>query len=433
LNGKKGQTRCNGHLRLDIDNESFSYAVQDQELAIAVEYAQGLYVVNLRIYLMRYSNIANINLGHHQLSFDFENNLLQEQNAVMKCLTDQIKQHGKVVLSEFVSYVKETHGLSEFQILQDIFWIAQDFKIQFRINNKNVEPFKVKNLLLNAIELTDQLLIIAAETVDDSIFQEVRNLYLKISEEENIDDCDQYELGCLLAKKIRRWQNSFQSYKPSSQKRYFPGEKEINRWLGFIEDISTKQDSFSLISAFYHNSAQLLNLYAQEKRLTEFYTKHHDFWTTLIKSVEAFSENLHEFNKDHEVSEDFDRLRQILSSRAPYDMISEADELLEKVRVFNDMIVKEKTDQCRMDALSELDQMIEKMKSQLDAQNANMHLRNKALYSLRHIKKRVEKAESIHSLNLCLNDAEYMFDVFLENGALRSPPETGQPVLLTNI
>ncbi len=367
---------------------------------------------------MRYSDIENINLGHRQISFGFENNLSQEQNAVMECLADQIKQHGHVVLSEFVLYVKETHGLTEFKILQYIFWIAQDFKIQFRINNKNLEPFKVKNLLLNSIESGEQLLIIAAETVDDSVFQGAKNLYLKISEDENIDDCDQYELWCFLAKKIRSWQNSFQSYKPSAQKKYFPGKKEINRWLSFIEDISIKQDSFSLISAFYDNSAQILNLYAQEKRLTEFYTKHHDFWTTLIKSVEEFSENEPELNKNNEASADFDGLKQILSSPAPYDMISEACESLEKVRVFNDMIVKEKTDQCRIDALSELDQMIEKMKGLLDAHNAGMDLRNRALYSLRQIKIRVEKAESINAVNLCLNDAEYMFDVLPEDGTL---------------
>ena len=369
---------------------------------------------------MKYSDIKNINLGHRQLSFGFENNLSQEQNAVMECLADQIKQHGHVVLSEFVVYMKGTHGLSEFKILQYIFWIAQDFKIQFRINNKNLEPFKVKKLLLKPIELSKQVLIITAETVDDSVFQGARNLYLKISEETNIDDCDQYELGRFLAKKIRIWQNSLQSYKPSAQKKYFPGEKEIGKWLCFIKDISTKQDSFSLISAFYDNSAQILKLYAQEKNLSEFYTKHYDFWTTLIKSVEEFSENLHELNKNNEASADFDRLKQILSSPAPYDLTSEAYELLEKVRAFNDVIIKEKTDRCRIDALSELDQMIEKMKNLLDTHNAGMDLRNRALYSLRQIKTRVEKTESINAVDLCLNDAEYTFDTFLEK--VEDPP-----------
>ena len=164
-------------------------------------------------------------------------------------------------------------------------------------------------------------------------------------------------------------------------------------------------------------------MYAQEKRLTEFYTKHLDFWTTLIKSVEEFSENLHELNENNEAYADFDRLKQILSSPAPYNIISEAYELLEKVRVFNDMIVKEKTDQCRIDALSELDRMIEKMKSLLDTHNAGMDLRNSALYSIRQIKTRVKKAVSINAVNHCLNDAEYIFDVLLEDGALASRPK----------
>ena len=73
-----------------------------------------------------------------------------------------------------------------------------------------------------------------------------------------------------------------------------------------------------------------------------------------------------------------------------------------------------------IDALSELDQMIEKMKNLLDAHNAGMDLRNRELYSLRQIKTRVEKTESINSVDLCLNDAECTFDTFLEK--VEDPP-----------
>ena len=66
-----------------------------------------------------------------------------------------------------------------------------------------------------------------------------------------------------------------------------------------------------------------------------------------------------------------------------------------------------------IDALSELDQMIEKMKNLLNAHNAGMDLRNRELYSLRQIKTRVEKTESINAVDLCFNDAEYTFDTFL--------------------
>ena len=36
-----GREGCNGHLWLDVDTESFSYTVQDKELAIVIEYAQA--------------------------------------------------------------------------------------------------------------------------------------------------------------------------------------------------------------------------------------------------------------------------------------------------------------------------------------------------------------------------------------------------------
>ena len=99
-------------------------------------------------------------------------------------------------------------------------------------------------------------------------------------------------------------------------------------------------------------------------------------------------------------------------------MLVKAYKLVERVKKFNDVIVKEKTDRCRIDALSALDQMIEKMKNLLDTHNAGMDLRNRALYSLRQIKIRVERAESINAVNLRLNDAEYIFDVLPEDSTL---------------
>jgi hypothetical protein len=98
---------------------------------------------------MRRQDIQDIKLGPRQITFDFEHKVLKDQNLVMSCIKYQTEKHGYVILDEFIQYVKESHDLSEFEILQYIFWFAQDLKIHFRIDKKILSRIKLKNYCLN--------------------------------------------------------------------------------------------------------------------------------------------------------------------------------------------------------------------------------------------------------------------------------------------
>jgi len=357
--------------------------------------------------------IQDIQLGHQQLLFGFESSELKGRDIVMSCIINQTEKHGYVVLDEFIQYVKEFHDLSEFEILQHIFWIAQDSKIHFRMDEKNLEPYIVKKVLLKSTG--QSIKIITNKSVDDSVFQDVKRFYEKLSGQENIDHFDdQYEFARFLAKEIRDWESCLKSHKFTAQKPYFPGKKKIDDSLRFIKKISTKLDPFSLINTFYNNKEKIIKLVDDVRNITGFYTRHIDIWKTLIQSVKEFSENLPELKKDSEIATGFDRLKQILSSPEPYEMITETGELLKKVKSYHDIIVEKKTKQCRATALLKIDHMIEGMKDHLNAHKANQDLRNKSLYFLRRIKNLISNAGNIKDINNYLNDAEDMLDTFRE-------------------
>jgi hypothetical protein len=345
-------------------------------------------------------DIENVELGHRQLLFDFEKDKAKEQAVVMSCIKNQIEKYGYVVLDEFVQYVREGHDLLDFTIIQNVFWLAEDLKFHFRVDEKNLVPHKVKQTLIQSIE--QSVKIVPNKSVTNSVFQDVKHLYQELSEEKGFDDCDdQYEFARLLAKKIKGWEVILKSCKSAAQKPFFPCEKEIDDCIRFIKKISVKLDSFSLINAFYDNKKRVLKLSDDVKIISEFYTQHIDFWKSLIQSFEAFNDNLSEFIKDADIVAGFEKLKQILSSSAPYNMIAEAKTLQKKM-----------TQQCRVALSAIIDNMIEETKAHLDAHKAGQDLRNKSLYSLRTIKKRVSEAKNIKSMNLCLIDAEEKLDVF---------------------
>jgi len=363
--------------------------------------------------VMRKQDIKDIELGFRQLTFVFGNNKLKKQDRILYSIKNLTETNGHVVLDEFIQYVKEPSELSEFLILQNIFWLAQELKIHFRINKENLDPYNVKKILF---ENPDQPVeIILNKSVDDLVFQRTKHFYQKFSGKNIIDNYDdQYEFSRLLAEEIRHWESCLNRYRSYAKKPYFPGKEQIDRGLSLINNISAKLDSFSLINAFYINRDQILKLVDDVKTLSEFYTRHMDSWVILTQSIEAFTKNLPELKKKSDIISSFDRLKQILLASQPYDMVEEAWELYKKIKIYNDIIVENKTEQYRIKMVTMLDHMTEKMKNHLEAHKAGPDLRNKFLYSLRMISENIRKAKDIENINRLKSDAEDKFDIYWE-------------------
>ena len=349
---------------------------------------------------MRKQDIENIELGHQQILFGFENNVLKEQDLIMSCIKNQAEEYGSIVLDKVIQYVRESHDLSDFTILQNVFWLAKDLKIHFRINGDILEPRKVKQILTSSPK--QSIKIVTNKSINNAVFQDVKNLYQKLSEGKSCNDFDdQYEFSRLLAKKIKGWIIILKPCQPAAQKPFFPFEKEINDCMHFIIKISAKLDSFFLINAFYENKERILKLDDDVRIISEFYTEYLYFWENLTQTIEEFNDNLIELIKDPNIVASFEKLKQILSLSDSYNMIKELKILLNKL-----------IQQCRIALSGKVDSMIVKMKEHLDAHEAGQDLRNKSLYYLRSIKGCISKATNIRSMSLCLIDAEEKFDAF---------------------
>jgi hypothetical protein len=127
-----------------------------------------------------------------------------------------------------------------------------------------------------------------------------------------------------------------------------------------------------------------------------------------------FIKNLPELKNKPDIITAFDRLKEILSTSRPYDRVEEAWELYKKIKIYNDIIVKNKTEQYRIEVGTLLDHMIEKMKNHLEAHKAGPDLQNKFLYSLRMISKNIRNAPNIEKINELKNESEDKFDMYWE-------------------
>ena len=291
-------------------------------------------------------DIENISLGPRQLLFDFEKDKSKEQAKVISCIENKIEKCGHVDLDECVQYVKEANELSDAAIIQYIFWLAKDLKVHFRLDGEHLEPPKLKRALLKSVE--QHVTIVPNKSVDNSIFQDVKRLYQQLSEEKGFNDCDdQYEFARHLSRKVKDWQVKLKACQHVLQMPFVPYEKEIDDGIHFINEISAKLDSFSLINAFYNNQEAILKLSDDVRKILEFYLKHIDFWKNLAQSFEEVNNNLSELVQNPDIAASVKVLKQILSTAAPYNRILEAKKILNKM-----------AQQCRISLLAKLDDIV---------------------------------------------------------------------------
>ena len=363
---------------------------------------------------MKIQIIKDIILGPRQMTFGFDNNPHEDQNFVISCIIEQFENHGQVVLDKFVAYLKQMHDLPEIDTLQYIFWSAQELKIHFRVDGKNITPFETKQILLNSPDKYVE--IITNKNVEDSIFQDVVLFYeKKLSKDKNQNTFDdQYHFSRSLLLDLEKWETNLNSFKPIAQKPFYPGREKIHTHLKSLKTILAKQDSYSMIYACYNNKEKIAKMAEDVKIISEFYTRQIKFWDLLITSIEKFRVNLNEIKKNPEIFSGFNRLTQILALPSPYNQISEADRLLKMVQNHNDLIVQEKTKaHCEM-AISKIDSMIKKLAKLFDIYRPDQDLRNKILYELRSAEKKVSYAQTIQQINQFLYNTEDMFDDFVE-------------------
>jgi len=154
-----------------------------------------------------------------------------------------------------------------------------------------MEPHKVRQILIKTPEQPVE--IVPNKSVRPAIFEDVKRLYRRITEEPGVNDTDDpYEFSKLLIRKIKLWKVALESCETVALKFFSAYEKEIHDGMHLINAISTKLDSFSLITAFYNHREAIFKLSDEIREISTFYLDHTDFWEDLDQSFEAINGHL---------------------------------------------------------------------------------------------------------------------------------------------
>jgi len=350
--------------------------------------------------------VKKIELGPRQMTFGFEDRMSKNMETVFSFIEKEYQAGGPVALSVLISSATLLDDFSVPEILQTIFWLAEELKVHFFTKDKPFSPLQTKQML---IEISDTpVFVVINRPVDMRSFEQVKffcNPFLPILTE----GADQYTFSRHLINELKIWQARLTSYAPKAKSLFFPGSKEIKNGTLLLDKILEKQDSYSLIRTCSKYQARLIQLAETVTVLTKFYNQRLPFWQEFIDQMQAFKTNLKTIKNNKQIFSKHQRLFEIITSPYPYPLLNEAERLLTDVQVFHQQVEREKIKTLRSNVMEKIEKMISKLINLFDTFESDQEYRNHCLYELRVLNKRIEKSGRIEEIDTLFNDAKDLF------------------------
>jgi hypothetical protein len=356
--------------------------------------------------------VKKIVLGPRQMTFGFEDRLSNNIDAIFAFIGKEYQVGGPVALYDLISSETLLDDISELEILQATFWLAEELKIHFFTADNTSFPRQTKKMLINNPEAS--VYVVINQQVEVERFEQAINKcagFLPALAE----DVDQYTFSRHLVNELKRWQDRLTAYAPMAKQPFFPGNKEIKNGTLLLVRVLEKQDSCSMILTCLKYQSRIAQLAETITVLTEFYKKSLPFWQIFIDQMQAFEPNMAAIQKDKQISPKHRRLSEIIQSPYPYPLLAEAEQLLIKVQAFHQRVEREQVNAFRSNAMEKTDKMVKKLISLFDTFESDGDYRNERLHDLRILNKRIEQSNRIEEIDTLFNDAKDLFVDVIED------------------
>jgi hypothetical protein len=350
--------------------------------------------------------VKKVEIGPRQMTFGFEGRMSKNMDTVFSFIEKEYQVGGPVALYILISSATLLDDLSVPEILQSIFWLAEELKIHFFTKDHTFSPLQTKQMLIENPDT--RVSVVINRPVDMRRFEQVKKKcmsFLPTSPE----GVDQYTFSRDLIRELKNWQARLTSYAPRAKLPFYPGSKEIKNGIVMLDKILEKQDSYSMILTCLKYQSRIVQLVETVAVLTKFYNQALPFWQVFIGQMQAFEINRTTIKNNKQIFPKYQRLSEIIKSPYPYPMLTEAKGLLTDVQVFHQQVEREKVKTFRSNALEKTDKMIRKLISLFDTFESDQEYRNHCLYELRTLNKRIEKSGRIEEINTLFNDAKDLF------------------------
>ena len=218
-------------------------------------------------------------------------------------------------------------------------------------------------------------------------------------------------LYSLLQSSLASWETEFKQWRALAQTGQYPGLDDIDQGLRLIGKLKAAPDSFDAIQQFLKERSALLDLSDSYGDLDNFYSSQKAAWDKLGAAQRDFQPNRPKLEKDEKAARALARIDEILSAKAPFNLIREGEGLIQTITQINDGFLKEAHE--RADAW--LDKQLAKVNTELDDLQASPDQRNKSLLALQNLRQRISKQRSLAHISQMQDEARDLADAAIDH------------------
>ena len=203
--------------------------------------------------------------------------------------------------------------------------------------------------------------------------------------------CCGYSLIADFRENLAEWQAKLKEYSHLAATKQHPGKPIIEQTVLRISKQLAIRDPFEFVEAILTTKDQWLDTTDDIHDLISFYTTQLTTWRRMLEGLLRFEPNRPALIKESVAANALQQLEAIRDNATPYQQINQIEALIQSVEVINTKLVDSK----REHALLLLEKKIAEVSQALDQAHAQADLRNRALYSLQHIKLDIAAQTSI--------------------------------------
>ncbi|EAU41314.1 ATPase-like protein [Fulvimarina pelagi HTCC2506] len=205
---------------------------------------------------------------------------------------------------------------------------------------------------------------------------------------------------------LTNWQNDLKTWGALADDGELPGKATVATIQGIIAPIMQKRGSYELIEAFVAAKSELSGVFEDYEDLSDFHSSQKQAWYAMRKAVKEFAINEKEIEKDDAAARALASIKEILTLEAPYSRVREGSALIATVAEANRVLLEKR----REHAFGIIDPLIAKIQTELDSVSAEAELRNRSLYPIQNIRKRIETTPSVSAIFMAQTEARDAYD-----------------------
>ncbi|WP_020587900.1 hypothetical protein [Desulfobacter curvatus] len=356
--------------------------------------------------------LKKIELGPRQMTFGFDDSNAIDLDFVYSFIEKECRTQGPVPLHCLIEAQHLISRIPEPQdILQAVFWLAEELKIHLYVVDHPVSPFQAKQTLLKNVDSTIDIVI--NQPVDENRFARAKDTaetFLPSLPR----DSDQYTFSRAVANELESWHTRLTAYRDHAGQPNLPGKSLINNCIVLMDRLLEQKDSHAIILALVKYQSKIPELAGNVQMLSDFYTHKCSFWITFAEQMEDFKQNMEMIRDNKQIHSIYRKLKGILNHSHPFAQVEKAEQLLPELKEFHNRIEQEKTERLRKACLEQTDKMIRKLSALFDTFDAEDEYRNNTLHELRALNKKIGSRRDMDEIKTLFNDAKDLFVDIIE-------------------